>query len=598
MNPVLAANLELLARGHPGLARLVSESPACAEISIVPSARGCPSARTAAGFLHSRVDPIREAGRFIGQESPDEPEFGLFFGLGLGYAAEAFLRAWPGRPLYVIEPSLSDLAAWLSGRDMRELLAHSGLHLLAGIPAAGLSEYFREVEDLRPRLFRWKPLIDRHSDYYRAAEAGLKRFFGRREINTNTLRRFGRLWVRNLARNYPLMWRYPGLGRIEGALAGLPALVIAGGPSLDNIVPHLHDIRQRCAIIAVDTSFSLCRRSGLQPDFLVVADPQYWNTRHLDRQTGDASLLVSEPSTHPVIFRRFGHRVILAGSIFPLGSFFESFTDVRGRLGAGGSVATSAWDLARQLGCRPICMAGLDLGFPGKQTHFRGSFFEERVHGMADRLAPAEQWSVQCLLDASPGYATNNSGGRTLTDRRMLLYKWWFERQLELYPTAATFNLSAEGIAIAGMAWREFDFLLDLPVIRTRLDDALQDLAGLPGSAAAADGPKEAVQSLLDLLGEMARIAARGRMLVEKGRARLRTGGQPDLAAFDAVDARLAAISQREVAGFLIQEASLDIQRSEARNQTEILDNLEKLYSGLEKSAQYQCELFSRSYPA
>ena len=120
---------------------------------------------------------------------------------------------------------------------------------------------------------------------------------------------------------------------------------------------------------------------------------------------------------------------LLISSLFPLGKYFESLVGEKGQLGAGGSVATTAWDLARFIGCKPIIMAGLDLGFPQNQTHCPETFFETLKLIESNRFHPASSATFKYQYSANPFWVKANNGDRTITDQRMQIYNWWFESQ-------------------------------------------------------------------------------------------------------------------------------------------------------------------------
>ena len=385
----------------------------------------------------------------------------------------------------MVEPEPALFRQALAARDLRGLLASPLATWLVGREA---EEAIMELDEKSPgplAVLRLRPLYQRSFPYYRRLEALLESLTDRREVNLNTLRRFGRLWVRNLLANLPLFLRAGGAGELEGLFTGMPALLLAAGPSLDPVLAVLGRLAERLVVVAVDTAYRLCRQAGVKPDILVTVDPQYWNTRHLDwAELGDV-LLVSEPSAHPRTF----HRPDLPGlrfmsSFFPIGELLEKVTGPKGRVGAGGSVATSAWDLARLTGARPLYLAGLDLGYPGRRTHARGAFFEERAHALSGRLSPAEHRGFLALTDAGLIPVASTGGGTALTDRRMLLYRWWFENQLKQHP-GSSFTLSAEGARIAGLEHRPLAGLLELPVRRAAIDERLAGLA-----AAARGGPR------------------------------------------------------------------------------------------------------------
>jgi hypothetical protein len=441
----------------------------------------------------------------------------------------------------------------------------------------------------------------RNRDYYRHVEALISSIFDKRRVNINTLRRFGELWVRNLLSNLGCFITSPGIRAGEKRFSAVPALVLAAGPSLDKVLPDLKVLRQRCLIVAVDTSYRFCRYRGIEPDFLVTVDPQYWNSRHLDWLPRVRTVLVSESSAHPRIFRLGGREeeAYFVSSFFPLGTYIEQLIGKRGLIGAGGSVATTAWDLCRYFGCSPIYMAGLDLGFPGKRTHAKGAFFEESMHGRSDRFFTAEQMNFDYLRQAQPTALKNNAGGWTLTDRRMLIYKSWFENQIKQQGgRGATFSLAEEGIAIEGMGHLRPGELQRLPRIRGHIDKALRELRKsgrqMVDQMVAEQRPKRVIESmrgLADELEQLQELAAGGADLAGSGRP----AGElvPALAE---VDRQIMALASRQIAGFLFQPLIHEIlDNPEGGGDFEkILATSRNLYRNLEASASYHRKLLHK----
>jgi hypothetical protein len=243
-------------------------------------------------------------------------------------------------------------------------------------------------------------------------------------------------------------------------------------------------------VVAVDTALGLLLRAGLEPDFTVAVDPQFWNGRHLDRAPLPQGCLVAESAVYPPVLRHRAARLRLAGSVFPLGQFIEERTDPKGRLGAGGSVATAAWDFARLLGAGSIWIAGLDLGFPELKTHYKGAVFEGRALNEASRFCPAETRSVQALRDGRPFKAPAAAGGMVLTDKRLSLYAAWFENRFRLYPRVRNYGLGSRGLAIQGLLPAHTADLLALPPRRKEIEGILA--AAFARQEAAFTRPEEA----------------------------------------------------------------------------------------------------------
>ena len=603
---MLDRNLAALYTRHPALRNLGLEKESPAPLCIEAATSGAPTALLAGSYLHSRYDPAQEARRLLATELKGEVSAAVFLGFGLGYLPEAFLEQRPGRPLAVVEPEPALFRQALVVRDLGALLASP---LVAWHIGREPEEVLMSLEELplgALQVLRLRPLYLRQAAYFRKLELLVQSLLDRREVNLNTLRRFGRLWVRNLLANLGLFLRSPGAGRLEGLLAGLPVLLLAAGPSLEPVLARLGELAPRLVLVAVDTSYALCRQAGVEPDFLVTVDPQYWNSRHLDRVGFGRTILVSEPSANPRTFRLPGLGALyFVSSFFPIGRFLEELTGPKGRVGAGGSVATTAWDLARLMGASAIYLAGLDLGYPGRRTHCRGAFFEERSHSLSGRLAPAEQHGQQALTAAGVFPVRSNSGGATLTDRRLVIYKWWFENQLEQHRTPS-FSLAPDGVRIAGLEYRPLQDLLALPVLRERFTERLETARGwaLPEERQAAELAAlarlagRARGALAELAGELAglaELARRGLRLC----ARLREQGADPAAAgeLDEVDRRILQAASRQVAGFLFQPLIQKILGSAGKPDSfaGALELSEDLYGELADSASFQSELISRT---
>ncbi len=595
MTDFLQANLSVLYGRQPGLRELgLEQVPSSERCRVERSAGGEPTASVEGVLLHSRYAPSREARRLLEREGGGSPTAAVFYGFGLGYLVEEFLRLHPGCPAVVVEPDVEVFRLALGSRDLTALLAREELRWELGREPEAVLMAVEELPLGEARVVRLRPACQLRSDYYGRLDRALTSLLDRREVNVNTLRRFGRLWVRNLLANMPLFCQRPGVGVLAGLFQGLPALVLAAGPSLEPVLGALQPLRERLLIVAVDTSLRLCLARGVQPDFLVTVDPQYWNSRHLDWTASPQSVVVSESAACPRLFRliAFGQPLFFMSSFFPLGQFLEARLGRKGTLAAGGSVATTAWDLARLLGSAPIHMAGLDLGFPDRRTHCRGAFFEEAAHLAAGRLHTAEQRLFGYLHDAGPHPVSANDGGVTLSDRRMEIYRFWFQNRLKQAGAPATRSLSPRGVCVEGMPWVDWRRLLDLPPVRPQIDSAVgraREAARRQQNALAR--AVEALGGLARELDELADEAGRGLSTLaalERRGPSSREGGRL-LSELDGIDRRILQLSSREVASFLFQPL---IQRIAGGGQgADVLAANREIYRELAESAGYHAAL-------
>lgn len=597
-----------LERYPEGGAALFESFPVEREFEIVPTPSGHPSARSRGVYLHSRHDPVKEAQRLVsGELARGEPRPAVFYGFGLGYQVEAYLTHTRDLPVFVIEPDPALFRAALGARDLSAVIGSDRVTFFLASDHETIASVIESADSGELAAFRLRSVYEKDRSWYERVDGALTARLRRREVNRNTLKRFGRLWVRNLVRNLPLLETVPGIASIAGVFHGVPALVLAAGPSLDRILPLLPALARRCLVVAVDTSLRACLRAGVDPDFTVVVDPQYWNTRHLDWTGETGSVLVSESSTHPRIFRKRYGGVYFAGSLFPLGTYIESRSGRKGELGAGGSVSTSAWDFARVLGCGPVFMAGLDLGFPEFKTHTAGSFFEQRVHTSSTRLLPAEHASFLALRDAGTFTVPANGGGVVLTDNRLAVYGTWFESQMKLHPECLTFNLSEGGTEIPGMPYRSAGELLTLPELRERLDRVMDEVrrTGTPAAeksdAAAAPessgSVRDAVRELAAELRTLDVLTVEAIAVCGSLERNFRAGRSldPDLSRLGAIDEKILRFPAKDVAGFLLHSVQDRTAGAAGRSGgIGIIENSRRLYRELHDAVRYHLTLLER----
>jgi hypothetical protein len=305
---------------------------------------------------------------------------------------------------------------------------------------------------------------------------------------------------------------------------------------------------------------------------------------------------------YPPVLRHQFRGSFLCRSLFPLGRFIEDRVDPKGALGAGGSVATTAWDFARVLGAPSIWIAGLDLSFPELKTHFHGALFETRSHAESTRSIPAETWSVRALRDGRPFLAPAAGGGQVLTDQRLSLYASWFANRFREFPAVRNYRMvSTPGgsLAIPGLESAGAETLLKLPERRGEIAILLERISANieEDFSRTADERKHrydaARSQLLRGLGEIADEAARAASLARNTLHHPRAAEEAGV--LQKLDSALAAIKNsevKEVAGFLFppQEKPVTQGASGAAGSpfTRYLEFSGSMFRVLAEAAEYQ----------
>ncbi|WP_298533592.1 6-hydroxymethylpterin diphosphokinase MptE-like protein [uncultured Treponema sp.] len=477
MNSIWNKNLSLFMRRFPALAKMFSlESEKdipediplhlLAPLEILPSKQNIPTAKEGGKFLHSAYNPLREAEQAASSahSSISECSGCLFFSCGLGYAAIEYARLFPRDTIIIAEPDPRYFFTALSLVDFAPLFSHENFIIALGTGIDSVVSLVEHTSGLKHTALSENQAQSAHAaDYFNALRSLIERNKRKVDINASTLEKFSKLWLKNTCRNINYLRDLEGISIFKDSCPpDLPCLILAAGPSLEEVLPHLAELKKRSLVIAVDTALRACLVSGVEPDFIVLTDPQYYAWRHIGGLKSPSSILITESAAYPAVFRFECKKIVLCASLFPLGSYIESKIGSKGALVAGGSVSTTVWDFARFIGAKEIFAAGLDLGYPDLQTHIRGSTFEEAIHTKSSRLFPAEKQGSGLLFGANMSLEEDYSGNKILTDSKMKMFAWWFEsKQEEFKDKIQSYSLSEKSLKIPGFKVAEMRELLN-----------------------------------------------------------------------------------------------------------------------------------------
>jgi hypothetical protein len=415
--------------------------------------------------LHSAYNPQKEAETIIQNTDFSEAETCVFLGTGLGYTCIECAKKHPEKTLIIFEPDPYHFFSSLIFTDWTDVFKCKNLILaISCTPEQGIT-LINQYEILKTNFFHVKAQTNHAEKYFETLETLIKRNINKEKINIATLEKFGKLWVKNTCKNLKKSFFSQGITQYKNCAKNIPFLILAAGPSLQDILPHLKEIKNKAIIVCVDTALRFCIKYNVEPDFIVLTDSQYWAYKHIDGIKSPSSILITESAVYPSVFRFLCKKIICCKSNFPLEHYFDSFRSEKGTLVAGGSVASTAWNFAQYAGASEIYVAGLDLAFVNKQTHIKGSTFEQATHTTSKRIATAETSNMPILFSGNACYEKNYKQENVLTDQRMKMFAWWFESRLEQFPDVKTYTFSQNGLYIPGIEFITIDKLLSKPEI-------------------------------------------------------------------------------------------------------------------------------------
>ncbi|HPX25632.1 MAG TPA: DUF115 domain-containing protein [Treponemataceae bacterium] len=432
------------------------------QCTILPSRSGKPTVKEKGILLHSLYNPEAEALKSVQTKDLQDKDAVVFLGYGLGYGPIAYSSAFPNKSIILIEPDINRVLWAFQYIDFSPLFNHSSLICLF---TAGLHECIGVLEQigLHNCSFIQQQYFTMHAQHYFSGLLELiERNKQKKEINDNTLERFGKLWLKNSIKNTQYLHKLQSIQCLQNFYSGERAFILAAGPTLSEVLPFIKQIQEKAVLICVDTALRSCLSAGVEPDFIILVDPQYWNARHIEGLRAKNSILITEIAAYPSVFHFECRQILLCSSLYPFGQYIEKHCGEYGKLSAGGSVATTAWDFAQWIGCTTIFFAGLDLSYPDKKTHVKGSTFEEKAIRNSKRISTAETNSIQSLFSAPAKFELNYEKKAVLTDSRMKLYAWWFESKCASMPQITTYSVTKKSMKIPGISYYPLEEFLSV----------------------------------------------------------------------------------------------------------------------------------------
>ncbi len=400
--------------------------------------------------VHSRRDPVAEAGRWLAHARPGPlPDVLAVVGLGLGYLLDVLdARAYDGR-VVALEPEPA-LVAGLRTRPVAQTWLAAG-RLAVLPPSDWASDLWPHFTDGGDPIVLTNPVLARtHPAAVAAARAAVARAVFAARANANAKRENAARYLLNTLRNAGRIVREGDAAALLGAAPGAAALVVAAGPSLDRNLGDIAACRDRALIIAVDTAVSPLLAAGIQPDIVVAVDPTEANARHLaELPPCPDTVLVAEGSLDPEGLVAFEGRTAFfrIGNHHPWPWLREQGVD-RGTLRAFGSVLTTAFDLALSMGCDPIVFAGADLAFTDDRPYARNTVGEEEWRsGQAAGAAIEDVWRQH--VEAWPRIDTPGIDGRTYrTAAHLQAFRDWILMTAQTAAPRRIVNATGAGILV------------------------------------------------------------------------------------------------------------------------------------------------------
>ena len=323
-------------------------------------------------FLHSKYNPNRE-GKNIAEENFDKSiENYIIFGLGFGYHVGELMAMAPNSNFHIIETNKEIFRLALDNVDLTNILENNRVKLLVTDDIVEINDILNHVllkdnikivlhnpsfRIIPDNLLELKYLLEE----FKMKEDSVEKFAPALEVNFQSN-------IKNYDKNVDILFN---------KYENMPLYLISAGPSLDKNIKELKKVKDKGVILSVGRAVRPLLKENIKPDLIIITDPSsYLYDMQLGGLEINVPIIVLSTCDKNVMLNYKGQKLIALQEGY---SPAEEYAKLHNHklVQTGGSVATTALDVAINMGCNPIIFVGQDLAYTDGKTHSQATFSKD-----------------------------------------------------------------------------------------------------------------------------------------------------------------------------------------------------------------------------
>lgn len=373
-------------------------------------------------YLHSSVNPEREASLLA--DSLKQAEDYMVFGMELGYHVLELLNRHQSASVCVFESNIYMLHMAFTYIDWTTYIANGRMRVVY------IDDLKQLVSELSGRFAEMKnaELLVHYPAIKMIEDAQTRQLLEDFFVTTSSMREQGGL----LDSNFEVISKLnlPECGELKDIFKDKAVVIVGAGPSVDSQLTSIKKCRDKITVFATGHITRKLVNEGIVPDAVIITDPQPLMYKQIDgvNLKNIPMILLSTASSSVIDYYN--------GPIYVAYQSGYELAEIKAKeIGAtlfetGGSVTTTALDIALRFGARKIIFVGVDLAYTGGYSHASG---EGRRIENTDGLRQVR----------------SNTGVMVYTSKNLDIYRKWIERRLEGVRNTEVYN-TGEGAVIKG----------------------------------------------------------------------------------------------------------------------------------------------------
>lgn len=405
-------------------------------------------------FLHSKYDPVREAEKFIEQESKyiEDHSHVFFYGVGLGYHIEVFKRKYPNKFWSIYEPSIEVFQEFMETIDFAIFFDKKFKYLNIEVSDDDRSRFLGDLASVLHDGIAIVTLPSYENVYRKAKSKFVEDFIQRikhRKQSVMVEGAFSKRWVVNSLQNLQHTFSSKDmLVDYTDKFKGKPIVIVAAGPSLQYEYDNLRRIKEegQAYIIAVGSANRALVNNDIFPDLVTSYDPQAHNYRVyqpiIDKKITSIPMVYGTSVGFETLMEYPGELVHMMTSQDTVSPYYLKRKDGKelDYINDAPTIAVITLQLALKLEASEIYLVGQNLAFLGDLR------YAESVHEQEPERVKKHDKDIKSEEKTLDVY-----GNEILTSNGFNKMREEMERYIVFYNTKNVINTTKGGAAIAGV---------------------------------------------------------------------------------------------------------------------------------------------------
>jgi len=296
---------------------------------------------------------------------------------------------------------------------------------------------------------------------------------------------FEPVWITNCLTNILKINQVKPVKELFGHYQGFRVMLVSTGPSLRESLPYIKKNQGKVYVACVDSAYRVLQRYGVQVDFIFSLDSQPFTARHFSLlPLGDLSkkepVLIADLVANPSVVNNWQgscyysitaqflnkRREVTPGCDYIESQLMPYFLGETkgideknkkyftfGDIQSGGSVATSLFDLLRQMGFDKILLVGQDLAYSNREIHTSGTHHSDLwLSKNSNRFNSIENINFAVVKKRHTREVISIKGKPIVEDYILSLYASWFSSAANLVKDQVI-NCTTNGIKIENIKY-------------------------------------------------------------------------------------------------------------------------------------------------